>query len=81
MSDHSELADQREQELDKLERENERIGEGADDARDALERSHKDELVPEALGEDDPAHGNKPGEDPEEPTKAEQPEAEYPSGG
>lgn len=79
MTDHDELADQREQEADKLERENERVGEGADAARDALQRAQRDELVPEAMGADDPAHGSRPDEDPEEPTEAEEPEAEYPS--
>jgi hypothetical protein len=55
MSDHNELADQREEEADKLERESERIGEGTDAARDAVKRSQQDELVPAPLGEDDPA--------------------------
>ena len=79
MTDHDELAEQREQEADELERDSERVGEGADQARHALAQAQKDELIPEAMGADDPAHGSKPGEDPEEPTQAEEPEAEYPS--
>ena len=79
MSEHDELADQREQEADELERGSERVGEGADQARDALQQAQKDELIPAAMGADDPAHGSKPDEDPEEPTEAEEPEAEYPS--
>ena len=55
MEDHRELADQRDEEADKLERENERIGEGIDDARQAVDSAHGDELVPEPLGDDDPA--------------------------
>jgi len=56
MSDHGELADQREKEADRLEREHQRVGEEADEARGAFDRAKSDALVPEALGEDDPAH-------------------------
>lgn len=79
MSDHDELADQREQEADRLERENERVGEGADAARHALQQAQKDELIPAAMGADEPARGSKPDEDPEKPSEPGEPEAEYPS--
>ncbi|MGI8624747.1 MAG: hypothetical protein ACR2NB_14995 [Solirubrobacteraceae bacterium] len=54
MNDHEELADQREAEADRLERENEHVGEGADAARDAHAKANADSMIPEALGEDDP---------------------------
>jgi hypothetical protein len=79
MSEHDELAEQREQEAERLQERTDALGEDAQAARSELDRAQSDELVPEALGEDDPAHGTRPDEDPEEPTEAEEPEAGYPS--
>lgn len=65
MSDHGELADQREDEADGMERDSELVGEGADSARDALSKAQADELIPEPLGEDDPGQRDDQGSDEE----------------
>jgi len=54
MSDHRELADQRDNEADRMERESERVAEGADESRSKLRAAQGDQLIPEAMGEDDP---------------------------
>lgn len=54
MSEHDDLADRREAEVDDLERQAERNEERAQDARDKLERAQGDEFTPAAMGEDDP---------------------------
>jgi hypothetical protein len=55
MSDHEELADEQQELVERLDRENERVGEGADAARSKLDEAYSDEMVPHALGDEDPA--------------------------
>jgi len=55
MSEHDELADRSEAELNYLEAAAERNEDRAEEARDMLQQAQRDELTPEALGEDDPA--------------------------
>ncbi len=64
MSDHRELADQRDEEADGLERESERVGEGVEAAKQAVDTADAESMIPSAMGEDDPGYrdedGNKP---------------------
>ena len=79
MSDHGELSDQRDGEADAMEREGERVREGADAARDALKKAYADAAIPEPMGEDDPGRlGNAP-DKPEEHAGGDQPETDYPA--
>lgn len=68
MSEHDELADRREAEVDDLARQSERNDDRAGEARDALAQANKDEMTPAAMGEEDPAR--------REPTDAERKEDE-----
>lgn len=56
MSDHSDLADQREAELERLARESERNAEHADEARAKLQAARDQSYAPAALGDEDPGH-------------------------
>ena len=71
MSEHDEIADKREAELNYMEAESDRNVDRAEEARDALEQAGRDELVPTALGEHDPAHREAP-EGEGEPTAADE---------
>jgi hypothetical protein len=56
MSDHEDLADEQEELVARMDRESERIGENTDAARSRLEQANSDELIPQALGRQDPAY-------------------------
>lgn len=73
MSDHSDLADERDTEADDMERENERLQEGVDEAKQTLRSANADSLIPAA--EDEPGAGG--GEEPE--GGDDEPETDYPA--
>lgn len=56
MTDHGKLADEHEETADRLQRESDRVGEHADDARSKLAAAQGDSFIPEALGQEDPGH-------------------------
>ena len=55
MSDHEDLADEQEELTERMQRESDRVGENADAARGKLEEANSDAMVPQALGDEDPA--------------------------
>lgn len=55
MSEHDERAEQVEQDVAGMEHDSDRLGKHADEAREKLEQSNSDELIPEALGPRDPS--------------------------
>ncbi len=68
MSDHEQLHEQREHEADALERENERLGEHVEEAKDANAALESDELIATPIRDEDEDDGEDP-----------PPEAEYPA--
>jgi hypothetical protein len=69
--DHEDLADEQEELVERMEHESERVGENAESAQSKFDQAHSDEMVPEPLGDEDPARreGERLGEG-EEPVTA-----------
>ncbi len=56
MTDHEQQAGTPEEQADRMDQETDRVGAGADEAREKLDRANSDELIPEGLGRQDPAY-------------------------
>jgi hypothetical protein len=70
--EHDEQADRLEEDADKLEQHNERLGERIDDIRDDWERKEQDASVPGAQPDPDEEEESLPGVDADEETVSEE---------